>query len=152
MNNLCRCPMCNGTLPNNIPLSNCNLNDSNTIENISVESNVINTNDSPSSSNCVNTNTARTNINTSITELPNTINRVDNNLAFQNISDNNLLNVLRKYLGRKCTCEFNTCRNIEAKTGVLENVGENFITLKSLNSNKVVFCSVSNLLFVTVNS
>lgn len=144
MNNTSRCPMCNGTLPNNISALNSNLNNSSDIENIRIDSNTVNTNENS----CDNLNCVNTNINANENTI-NRPNRIENNL---NLYNNNFWSVIATYIGKKCTCEFDTNRNIEVKTGILESVGNDFISLKSLNTSKTIFCNTSNLLFITVNS
>lgn len=79
-----------------------------------------------------------------------------NNNGFNNCGCNNncvnenLLDALCNCIGRKCNCEFETCNGLESKCGVLERVGNDYILLRSVNNNRSMYCSVCNLLFVTI--
>ena len=74
-----------------------------------------------------------------------------NNCGFNNNCVNeNLLDALCNCIGRKCNCEFETCNGLESKCGVLERVGNDYILLRSVNNNRSMYCSVCNLLFVTI--
>jgi len=52
--------------------------------------------------------------------------------------------------GRKCSCEFEIGDDLETKTGILEKVGGNYLLLRSLNNNKIMYCNTCDLKFVTV--
>ena len=67
-----------------------------------------------------------------------------------NCVNENLLDALCNCIGRKCNCEFETCNGLESKCGVLERVGNDYILLRSVNNNRSMYCSVCNLLFVTI--
>lgn len=76
-----------------------------------------------------------------------------NNVA--NISYNRnecLMDNLCNYLGRNCICSFNTqsTRGLEEVSGILEDIGNNYITLRSTNSGRQTVCNTENLQFINV--
>ncbi len=78
-------------------------------------------------------------------------------LASQNLSNNcdtcgteDFVDALCNLIGRKCNCEFATPRGLEAKCGILERVGNDFLVLRSLNNNRLMYCSLCDLIFITI--
>ena len=134
MNNYCRCNACNGVVENAVLSTGIACNQSNNDCNVSNES----LNNEALCTNVQNNNVANSNV-------------VFNRNNVNRCPSGNLLNVLCNYLGRRCTLEFNTGRGIETKNGVLEGVGDNYILLRSCNNNKVMYCNICNLLFVTIS-
>ena len=63
-----------------------------------------------------------------------------------------LLDTLSNYIGNRCTCEFSLSNDneLEERTGILENVGDDYIELRSLNTGRRTLCSTENLVFITV--
>ena len=67
-----------------------------------------------------------------------------------NCVNENLLDSLCNCIGRKCTCELSTGDGLESKTGILERIGNDYLSLRSLNSNRIIYCNTSSLIFVTI--
>jgi hypothetical protein len=86
---------------------------------------------------------------TDVLSANNVISTSQNNCN-NNCVNENLLDALCKCIGRKCNCEFETCNGLESKCGVLERVGNDYILLRSVNNNRSMYCSICNLLFVTI--
>lgn len=82
----------------------------------------------------------------------NTLN--SNNLMSNTLNSSNLiLDSLCNYVGHKCSCDFQINNTIVTKTGILENIGDNYILLRSTaNNSKIMFCDTCNLRFITINS
>ena len=60
---------------------------------------------------------------------------------------------LENFIGRKCTCEFAIGNNLVRRTGVLSEVGSDFIKLTSTNNcADHLLCNTCNLVFVRVDS
>lgn len=77
-------------------------------------------------------------------------NNNQNSNTSNNCVNENLLDALCNCVGRRCTCEFDTSDGLESKSGVLERIGNNFLLLRSVNNNRVMYCSTCNLMFVTI--
>lgn len=78
---------------------------------------------------------------------------IDNTNNSINIScpvNDNLLDVLCNYIGRRCICEFDTNNELESKTGILERIGNDYLILRALNNNRIMFCKTCNLIFITI--
>lgn len=69
-----------------------------------------------------------------------------------NVTNNNLQENLRNFIGRRVTLEFNNCGSCSKKTGVLTCVGCNFVTLRSVNNNTCLLADTAGLNFVTVHN
>lgn len=68
-----------------------------------------------------------------------------------NLSDDNWCSLLQNYIGRRCSCEFQLANNLVKRTGILNNVGTNFLVLASSNNcSNILLCDTSNLVFVKV--
>ena len=64
--------------------------------------------------------------------------------------NDNLLDILCNYIGRRCICEFDTNNELESKTGILEKIGKDYLVLRALNNNRIMFCNTRNLVFITI--
>ena len=73
-----------------------------------------------------------------------------NDTNVNNCTNQRLLDVLCNCIGHKCVCDFDTSRGIESKTGILERIGEDYLVLRSVNSNKLMYCNTCELRFVTI--
>lgn len=73
-----------------------------------------------------------------------------NNNCENNFDNRNLSESLNDCVGRRCICEFDTSDGLESKTGILERIGNNYLILRSLNSNRIIYCNTCNLMFVTI--
>lgn len=73
------------------------------------------------------------------------------NVSANNCTNENMLDFLCNCVGRRCTCEFNTNNGLESKSGILERIGEDYLLLRSLNNNRVMYCKTDALMFVTIN-
>lgn len=69
-----------------------------------------------------------------------------------NTTNNNLQENLRNFIGRRVTLEFNICGECSKKTGVLNCVGCNFVTLRGINNNNCLLADTNGLTFVTVHN
>ena len=69
-----------------------------------------------------------------------------------NCTNDNLLDSLCNCIGRRCTCEFDTNDGLESKSGILERIGNDYFLLRSLNNNRLMYCRVCSLLFITINN
>lgn len=125
MNNWNRFSSNNRRYPNN--LSNCNTVNINSLNNNTQE--LVETTSLNNANNIQN---------------PSCLNRANS------CSNETLLDLLCDYIGQKCTCEFNTGDGLEYKTGILVKIGNDFLALRSLNNNRMMYCQTSNLVFVTV--
>ena len=130
MNNWGRFSLNNRRYPNN--LSNCNTDNINTINSL-----INNTQELTETTNLNNVNNIQN---------PSCLNRANLN----SYSNENLSELLFNYIGQKCICEFNTGDGLESKTGILEKIGNDFIVLRSLNNSRMMYCYLSNLMFVTI--
>ena len=66
--------------------------------------------------------------------------------------DETLLDNLCRFIGNRCVCEFifPCVEDREEITGVLEDVGCDYIILSSLNNGRKTICSTDNLVFITI--
>ena len=78
--------------------------------------------------------------------LPTNINNCQNP---NNCANDNLQDILCNYLGWRCSCEFDTLDGLETRSGTLERIGNDFLALRTTNSNGIVYCNTSNLRFVS---
>lgn len=61
----------------------------------------------------------------------------------------NRTNFLNQYIGRRCTCEFYVGTDIVKKTGLLNSVGADYITLTSTNNpEELLVGSLDELKFI----
>ncbi len=68
-----------------------------------------------------------------------------------NLSNDNWNCLLQNYIGRRCSCEFQLANNLVKRTGILNNVGTNFLVLASSNNcSNILLCDTSSLVFVKV--
>lgn len=63
-----------------------------------------------------------------------------------------LLDNLCNFLGCPCNCRFDTrsSRGLEEVNGIIEEVGDNYITLRSTTNGRKTICSTDNLQFVNI--
>ncbi len=84
----------------------------------------------------------------------NTLNNTNNDNNTQACSNgctnDGLLDVLCSCIGRRCSCEFDTSDGLETRTGLLERVGNDYILLRSLNNNRLMYCSTCDLMFISI--
>ena len=75
-----------------------------------------------------------------------------NNTATLGASDRNLNDALANNIGRRCCCEFVVGNTLVKRSGILCQVGNNYIALASNNSNcnTCMFCSTCNLNFIRI--
>ena len=78
--------------------------------------------------------------------LPTNINNCQNP---NNCANDNLQDILCNYLGWRCSCEFDTLDGLETRSGTLERIGNDYLALRTTNSNGIVYCNTSNLRFVS---
>lgn len=73
----------------------------------------------------------------------------DNNQR-SNTSNDTIQDKLKDFLGLKCLCTFaiNSDNEIEERTGVLQEVGYNYLILKSCSTGNCTLCNTSHLLFI----
>lgn len=66
--------------------------------------------------------------------------------------DESLLDNLCRFIGNRCICEFifSGSEEREEIEGILENVGCDYITLRSVNSGRNTICNTDNLVFITI--
>ncbi len=95
--------------------------------------------------NCSGNNTNFANIVATNTFLP-----TSNNNTCRTNED--LLDNLRNYIGCLCNCQFNTnnTRALEEQTGLLEEIGNNYLILRSTNTGRRTICNTDNLQFVNI--
>ena len=76
-----------------------------------------------------------------------------NNTATLGANDRNLNNTLANNIGRRCGCEFVVGNTLVKRSGILCQVGSNYIALASGNNNcnSCMFCSTCNLNFVRID-
>ncbi len=76
-----------------------------------------------------------------------------NNTATLGASDRNLNDTLANNIGRRCCCEFVVGNTLVKRSGILCQVGSNYIALASGNNNcnSCMFCSTCNLNFVRID-
>lgn len=76
-----------------------------------------------------------------------------NNTATLGASDRNLNDALANNIGRRCCCEFVVGNTLVKRSGILCQVGSNYIALASGNNNcnSCMFCSTCNLNFVRID-
>ena len=85
-------------------------------------------------------------------------NRNLNSVSNQNLLQNQNLNpmsmerVLRRYIGRRCSCEFYIDDELIKKTGILTDVGVDYITLTSINNpDDILISDLGNLKFIKIS-
>lgn len=63
-----------------------------------------------------------------------------------------MMDNLCNYLGCPCNCQFDTrsSRGLEEVNGILEDVGDNFITLRSTTNGRRTICNTDNLQFINI--
>ena len=63
-----------------------------------------------------------------------------------------IMDNLCNFLGCPCNCQFDTqsSRGLEEVNGILEDVGENYITLRSTTNGRRTICNTNNLQFVNI--
>ena len=68
------------------------------------------------------------------------------------LSDNNWCSLLSNFIGRTCECEFLLGDNLISRTGILNDVGTDFLILASTNrsNSDILLCDTCNLRFVRV--
>lgn len=66
--------------------------------------------------------------------------------------EESLLDNLCNFLGCNCNCQFDTSnsRNLEEVNGILEEVGCDYITLRSTNTGRRTICNTDTLQFVNI--
>lgn len=76
-----------------------------------------------------------------------------NNTATLGASDRSLNDALANNIGRRCCCEFVVGNTLVKRSGILCQVGSNYIALASGNNNcnSCMFCSTCNLNFVRID-
>ena len=74
----------------------------------------------------------------------------DNQNCPNQCTNNGLLDILCNCIGRRCSCEFDTSDGLETRTGLLEQVGNDYILLRSLNNNRLMYCSTCDLMFISI--
>ncbi|MBQ9267750.1 MAG: hypothetical protein IJ217_05720 [Clostridia bacterium] len=88
-----------------------------------------------------------------VTNSCNSCNHFNNNSCNNNCNRNeDMLDNLCNFLGCNCNCQFDTrsSRGLEEVNGILEEVGEDFITLRSTSNGRRTICNTDNLQFVTI--
>ncbi|MBQ8299181.1 MAG: hypothetical protein IJX99_04845 [Clostridia bacterium] len=75
-----------------------------------------------------------------------------NLLQNQNLSQMTMERVLRRYIGRKSSCEFYIDDELIKKTGILTDVGADYITLTSINNpDEILISDLENLKFIKIS-
>ncbi|MBQ9279953.1 MAG: hypothetical protein IJ215_02765 [Clostridia bacterium] len=74
-----------------------------------------------------------------------------NNTDIEGLSSDNWCCLLNNFIGRRCECEFDVGDELVSRTGILEDVGTDFLVLSSLNNNSsILLCDTCALRFVRV--
>ena len=63
-----------------------------------------------------------------------------------------MMDRLCNYIGCNCNCSFDTqsSRGLEEVNGILEDVGDNFITVRSTTNGRRTICNTDNLQFINI--
>ena len=63
-----------------------------------------------------------------------------------------MMDLLCNFLGCNCNCQFDTqgTRGLEEVNGILEDVGNDFITLRSAVNGRRTVCNANNLQFINI--
>jgi hypothetical protein len=82
--------------------------------------------------------------------LGDTNNREKNNCSCNRTES--LLDSLCDEIGNRCNCQFAVGEegDLEDRSGILDEVGGNFIVLRSAETGNRLFCNASNLQFISV--
>lgn len=74
------------------------------------------------------------------------------NTNIQGLSSDNWCTLLSNFIGRNCECEFVLGDDLVSRTGILNDVGTDFLILTSSNNNNsdVLLCDTCSLRFVRV--
>ena len=74
----------------------------------------------------------------------------NNNNSNSCVNSDSIQDRLRDFLGLKCLCTFvaNNNDEIEERTGVLQEVGCNYLVLKSCTNGNCTLCNTEYLLFI----
>ncbi len=68
-----------------------------------------------------------------------------------NSSPRCLRDLLANNIGNRCTCEFQNANNVVRRTGILAEVGNDYLRLRSLNNFNSITSPLSTLLSVQFN-
>ena len=79
-------------------------------------------------------------------------NRNLNPISNQNLNQMNKERVIRRYIGRRCSCEFYIDDELIKKTGILTDVGVDYIMLTSINNpDEILISDLGNLKFIKIS-
>lgn len=79
-------------------------------------------------------------------------NRNLNPISNQNLNQMNKERVIRRYIGRRCSCEFYIDDELIKKTGILTDVGVDYIMLTSINNpDEILISDLDNLKFIKIS-
>ena len=76
----------------------------------------------------------------------------NNSICAQNntCTNMNLNGILNMNIGQRCTCEFEINNELNSRSGTLEQVGEDFLVLRSNNNqDRIMVCKTCDLKFIT---
>lgn len=70
----------------------------------------------------------------------------------QGLSSDNWCTLLSQFIGRNCECEFVLGNDLISRTGILNDIGNNYLILTSSNNNNsdILLCDTCQLRFVRV--
>ena len=104
--------------------------------------NTLNTANISEINNCNNQNAGVNNIQNALLSL--------NNNSSNCVNNDSIQKRLCNFLGLKCLCTFvaNNNNEIEERTGILQEVGNNYIILKSCSTGNCILCNTEYLLFI----
>ncbi len=75
-----------------------------------------------------------------------------NPISNQNLNQMNKERVIRRYIGRRCSCEFYIDDELIKKTGILTDVGVDYIMLTSINNpDEILISDLGNLKFIKIS-
>lgn len=82
----------------------------------------------------------------------NSIVPVNTNCDNASSKNESILGVLYNFLGRNCNCQFNTynSRNLEEVNGIIEEIGGDYIIIRSMSTGRKTICNACNLQFVNI--
>ena len=79
-------------------------------------------------------------------------NRNLNPISNQKLNQMNKERVIRRYIGRRCSCEFYIDDELIKKTGILTDVGVDYIMLTSINNpDEILISDLDNLKFIKIS-
>ncbi len=76
---------------------------------------------------------------------------VSSNNSSNSVCQRCINDTLVNYIGRNCSCEFSIGNSLIKRSGVLSEIGRNYIRLVSTNNlSSSLICNTDNLVFVKI--